>query len=81
MSRTFNVKIEDNGGVTISVDGKIAVAKWRPEIITELNSYHPELDATDEIISIIIQEINAEFNLTDNESQEYAQTLKHILTD
>lgn len=81
MNRPINVKIEDNGGVTISVDGKIAVAKWHPEVIAEFNTYHPELDARDEIISIIIQEINAEFNLTDSEAQEYAQTLKYILTD
>jgi len=83
--RPFEVKRTEAGDVyTISVDGQTADAKFRQEVVDELNKYHPELDAKEveaEFISVIMQEINKEFNLSDHELNAYTQTLKYILED
>ena len=83
--RPFEVKRVEAGDMyTISVDGQTSDVKFRQEVVDEINMYHPELDPKDaeaEFISVIIQELNEEFNLTDRELQEYTQTLKYILED
>ena len=80
--RPFEIKLNGDDKYTIKIDGKTAATGWNKAICDELKSYHPDLaagEATEEMVSAIIQELNLEFNLTEQESQEYTQTLKYIL--
>ena len=81
-TRKFEINkslIEDN--YTISVDGKLATVKWTPTAFDDLEKYYPGVNVDEEVISMIIHEIDVEFNLSKDELQEYKQTLEYILKD
>ena len=80
--RPLEITLTENK-YSITIDGKTAHAKWRSEVVDEINNtYHPELNnVADEVISVIIQEIDKEFNLSEQELREYTRTLKYILED
>jgi len=79
-SRPFEVERKDSR-YTIKIGGETSTVKWNQGVFDDLEKYHPGVNVNGEVIAMIIQELNLEFNLTDQELREYAQTLKYILED
>jgi len=81
MNRTFDASIVEDNLLSIRVnDDEQLSFKINPNTITELEHYH-NVNAKQEIVSLIISELNNFYNFTDSEVEEYTETLKIILVD
>lgn len=81
-TRKFEInkaRLEDK--YVISIDDKATEVAFTQMAIDDLNKYHHDLNAEDEIISIIMQEIDLGYNLSKDEYDEYKQALEYILKD
>lgn len=82
MNKIRNLKIENKNNDTLyfkvdNSDLKVSIPLSPKKI---LEKYH-NVNANKEIIEMIMQELNAAFNLTDDEMREYKKTLEYILED
>ena len=81
-ARKFEInKIQAEDKYIILIDDKPTKVGFTLMAIDNLNKYHPELDGVDEMILLIMQEIDLGYNLSEDEHNEYKQTLEHILRD
>lgn len=78
--RPLEIERGKNNQYVIKVDGEKAKATWNRATVIESKEYHG-IDINAEVISMIIRELDSEFNLSEHERQEYERTLRYILED
>ncbi len=65
----------------ITIGDKPSQVQFTQMVINEMKKYHPDLNAEDEIILMVMQELVEYHNLSEDEYREYKQTLEYILKD
>ena len=77
--RNLTVDTEDSA-VRFIFDNQKAEARWAPELLEDLKAFH-EVDIMSEVLHALLQELNIQFDLTEDERKHCTEVIVKTLNE